>query len=283
MSVMNGQKEEKLKKLLGSVPPGFLVDSKWMNRHRIARSSVHDYVRRGWLKRLAHGLFVRPTDNQKPDLPLDWQVVAASMDKIMEIKFHVGGMTALHLHGLGHYLPMGGKERVQLFGENLPGWLSKISTNAQIETCSPKLLGDARLGVGSLNPKKSAFSSSFSMAFRGLSFPTSTPERAILEAFDELPDGAGFDQLDLVFQGLVNLSPRKLMPLLVACRKVKVLRLFFVFADRHQHAWLKHMDKSLLDFGKGDRQLVKGGKIHPEYRITIPASFLSAGEENSGA
>ena len=115
------------------------------------------------------------------------------------------------------------------------------------------------------------------------SFSLSSSERAVLEALDELPDGAGFDQLDMVFQGLVSLSPRKLMALLTDCRKVKVIRLFFVFADRHGHAWLKHLDKNKLDFGKGDRQLVKGGKIHPTYRITVPARFVSIGREGGDA
>ncbi|GEQ98368.1 hypothetical protein JCM17844_20050 [Iodidimonas gelatinilytica] len=98
-----------------------------------------------------------------------------------------------------------------------------------------------------------------------------------------MPEGAGFDQLDMVFQGLASLSPRKLMALLSNCRKVKVIRLFFVFADRHGHAWLKHLDKSKLDFGKGDRQLVKGGKIHPTYRITVPTEFVTMGQGSDDA
>jgi hypothetical protein len=75
----------------------------------------------------------------------------------------------------------------------------------------------------------------------------SSPERAILEALDELPAQASFDNLDMIFQGLANLRPKRLMSLLRSCRSIKVRRLFFVFADRHAHAWVKHLDKGAID------------------------------------
>ncbi|HIG23703.1 MAG TPA: hypothetical protein EYG11_20100 [Candidatus Latescibacteria bacterium] len=273
---MSGDNGHKIKSVLDAIPPGALVDSKWMSRHQIADSLYHDYVQRGWFVRLAHGLLLRPNTEFDASKPLDWQVVVASMNMIMEINFHVGGITALNQSSHGHYLPLGGTEHVALYAEKLPGWLSKINANAKFESRSLKLFNDPYLGV---EPLKSS-----GLSFGGeASFPVSSPERAILEALDELPEGAGFDQLDMVFQGLASLSPRKLMALLSNCRKVKVIRLFFVFADRHGHAWLKHLDKSKLDFGKGDRQLVKGGKIHPTYRITVPTEFVTTGQESDDA
>jgi len=273
---MNGGRGQKLKSLLDAVPVGALVDSKWMRRHQVADSLYHDYVQRGWLVRLAHGLFLRPSNAFDPDEPLDWQVVAASMDKIMDVDFHVGGMTALALRGYAQYLPTGGRERVALYAENLPGWLGKINTNAILESRSLKLFAHPDLGV---EPRNSS-----GLNFGGeASFPMSTPERAVLEVIDELRNGAGFEHLDLVFQGITALSPRKLMRLLQDCQRVKVLRLFFVFADRHHHPWLKHLDKDVLDFGRGDRQLIKGGKIHPIYRITVPPLFATRRSEDDDA
>lgn len=262
--------------MLDKVPPGALVDSKWMRRHEISDSLYHDYVQRGWLVRLAHGLFLRPSRASGRQELLEWRLVAASMHEVMEIDFHVGGMTALELHGHGHYLALGAKQRVELFAEKLPGWLAKIETNAAFEKRSRVLLGDRRLGVELLERDDFSFGGE-------TSFPVSTPERAILEALDRLPEGPGFDQLDLVFQGLANLRPRRLMRLLRDCRKIKVLRLFFVLADRHGHPWLAHLDKDALDFGRGDRQLVKGGKIHPIYRITVPPSFVPSEDQIADA
>ena len=98
----------------------------------------------------------------------------------------------------------------------------------------------------------------------------STPERAVLELLDELPERESFHQVDKLFEGMPNLSPRRLQKLLTDCKNVKVKRLFFFFADRHKHAWLKRLEKGAIDLGKGKRSLVKGGKFDPTYQITVP-------------
>jgi hypothetical protein len=56
----------------------------------------------------------------------------------------------------------------------------------------------------------------------------------------------------------------------LVCKSVKVKRLFFWFAERHQHAWLKQIDKSKVNLGTGKRMLVKGGKLDTKYLITMP-------------
>ena len=98
----------------------------------------------------------------------------------------------------------------------------------------------------------------------------SSPERAILELLDELPKHESFHQADMLMEGLTNASPRRLQELLEHCRSVKTKRLFFFFADRHRHAWLKRLDKQAIDLGKGDRLLVKGGRFNSTYHITVP-------------
>ncbi len=87
----------------------------------------------------------------------------------------------------------------------------------------------------------------------------SSPERAIMEMIDELPKEESFHDVDTLFQSLSNLRPRKLSELLQDCRSVKVKRLFLVFAERHGHAWRKHLDLANVDLGSGDRSIVKGG------------------------
>jgi hypothetical protein len=101
----------------------------------------------------------------------------------------------------------------------------------------------------------------------------SSPERAILELLDELPHRESFHQVDMLMEGLSTLSPRRLQKLLADCRSVKVKRLFFFFADRHPHAWLKRIDKEAVDLGKGKRMLVKNGKLDRAYQITVPEDF----------
>jgi hypothetical protein len=116
----------------------------------------------------------------------------------------------------------------------------------------------------------------------GWAIRISSPERAILEALDELPEQESFHNLDMVFEGLATLSPRRLALLLNSCRKIKVRRLFFVFAHRHKHSWRERLKAEDFDLGKGDRALVKGGRIHPRYRIMVPPEFVQATEETDG-
>jgi hypothetical protein len=89
----------------------------------------------------------------------------------------------------------------------------------------------------------------------------STPERALLELLDELPKHETFHQVDMLMQGMTNLSPRRLQKLLAECKSVKVKRLFFFFADRHSHAWLKPLKNEKFDLGTGKRMLVKGESL----------------------
>jgi hypothetical protein len=105
----------------------------------------------------------------------------------------------------------------------------------------------------------------------------SSPERATLELLDEVPQRETFHQADVLMEGLRNLSPRRLQTLLVACRSVKVKRLFLWFAERHQHAWLKKLDRKEIDLGHGKRMLVRGGKLDATFNITVPESIDAGG------
>ena len=58
--VMNQQKTPRLKPLLDRVPPGFMVDTPWLRGQGIDPKSIHDYVARGWLKRVLRGVYRRP-------------------------------------------------------------------------------------------------------------------------------------------------------------------------------------------------------------------------------
>ncbi len=111
----------------------------------------------------------------------------------------------------------------------------------------------------------------------GLTLTMSTPERAILELLDEVPKREAFHQADVLMEGLRNLSRGGYQALLVDCKNVKVKRLFFRFADRHNHAWLHKIDRSAIDLGKGKRMLVRGGKLDPKYNITVPENLDAGG------
>ena len=86
----------------------------------------------------------------------------------------------------------------------------------------------------------------------------------------DVPKKTTFEHADQLMQGLTTLSPRSLQKLLEGCQNVKVKRLFFWFADRHNYVWLNKINRETITLGSGNRLIVKGGKLEPKYKITIP-------------
>lgn len=268
---MDAARSQNLKKLLDAVPAGYLVDAAWLVSQGIAYESFRDYVKRGWLERITRGVFRRPLPKTPRSNSIDWKTCLLSMQHIMGHDLHVGGTTALGEHGHAHYLRLSESAPIWIYGDSIPNWLVKLPTNAPIEIRSRSLFADPTLGLAKGDMNALPWDWTLTM---------STPERAILEAMDELPDHESFHSLDMVFESLTTLRPRLLSDLLHSCRKIKVKRLFFVFADRHDHPWRKRLDPQVFDLGSGDRALVKGGKIHPRYRIMVPEEFVKPEAEN---
>ena len=269
---MSHEKTQRLKPLLDKVPPGFMVDTRWLRGQGIDPKSIHGYVARGWLERIIHGVYRRPLpEGAHGSSEVSWEIPLLSLQWIMKYEVHLGGESALDLAGHAHYLSLGGKPRVHFYG-HVPSWLKRLPMRTQIVMHGRTLFGDDPIGIADAD--RDAQASGRAVNVWRWPIKASSPERAILEAIDELPNHASFDTLDKVFESLTSLRPKQLMGLLTACRSIKVRRLFFVFADRHRHRWRKHLDPSKIDFGSGPRALVEGGRLHPAYRIYVPRAFV---------
>lgn len=266
--------ERPLNRLERELPEGILVDTAWLKNHGYSRQLLNHYVRTGWLEQPARGVYRRPRGS------LTWQQVVVSLQSFLDLPLAVGGRTALELDGYAHYLPQT-ERQVHLYGPKpLPGWLSNLTLDVQFSYHnSGKLFrthGTAsefgKVPAGGV-PAKDALGLSLTELPWGQwdwTFILSTPERALLELLDELPTRETFHQVDMLMQGMMNLSPRRLKKLLADCKSVKVKRLFFFFADRHRHAWLKPLKAETFDLGTGKRMLVKGGRLDHTYQITVP-------------
>ena len=268
---MSHQREPRLKPLLDTVPPGFMVDTPWLKARGIDPKSIHGYVARGWLERVVRGVYRRPLPENVAVSGASWEVVLVSLQRLMGYNVHLGGESALDLAGYAHYLSLGGRPRVHLYGD-VPSWLKRLPMRERMVLRRCKLFGNDPVGI----TEASGAAGAGGPAVEVWRWPvrSSSPERAILEALDELPGNASFEHLDKIFEGLVSMRPEPLMTLLAACRSVKVRRLFFVFADRHGHSWRKYLDAGRVAFGSGPRALVEGGTFHPTYHISVPAYLV---------
>jgi len=278
---MAKQSANKLNLLEQHLPEGLLVDASWLSKQGYSTSLLSQYVAAGWLEQPARSVYRRRRGS------LSWQQVVISLQTLLEYPLVVGGRTALEVQGYAHYLARETRE-VHLYGpERPPNWLQKLPigvhflyhNDRKLFRNEPATRGPSSLrwnlaeGKGSGNdPIHNTF---IVQPWGQWDWPLtlSTPERALLELLDELPKRESFEQVDKLMEGLTNLSPRRLQKLLEDCRSVKVKRLFFFFADRHRHAWLKQVKKAEIDLGTGKRMLVKGGRLDPTYEITVPEAL----------
>ena len=271
---MAEQVERKLNQLERLLPEGLLVDAAWLTERGYSTSLRSQYVAAGWLEQPTRQVYRRKRGS------LSWRQVVISLQTLLNRNLVVGGRTALELQGFGHYLAKETKQ-IHLYGPaRPPAWLSKLPLGVQfVSHSSERLFRAASETADGLHPSSSAKRVTDSMAAHFVTQPwgqwgwqltLSSPERALLELLDELPGRESFHQVDKLVEGLANLSPGRLDALLLHCRSVKVKRLFFFFADRHQHAWLKHINKKAVDLGKGKRMLVRGGRLDAAYQITVP-------------
>lgn len=272
---MNVQNESKINRLGQALPEGLLVNAAWLEQRGYYSSLRSQYVASGWLEQPARGVFRRPRGS------VSWEQVVISMQAMLGFRVSVGGRTALELQGYAHYLPHHQKIIHLYSDDKLPGWVSKLNIDPALVLHNrlrflPKAeyesltLSDAEVDTLA---SKNLLEGAFRVTLWGQwNWPLvlSTPERAILELLDELPKKETFHVADTIIEGLVDLSPRRMQSLLEQTTSVKIKRLFFFFADRYQHQWLKRIDRNAIDLGSGKRMLVKGGKFDPDYQITVP-------------
>ena len=273
MSVQNGSKLNRLERAL---PEGLLVDASWLEQRGYYGSQRSQYVSAGWLDQPARGVFCRPRG------AVSWEQVVISLQTLLKFPVSVGGRSALELQGYAHYLPQSQKSIYLYCDKKLPSWVFKLDIEQTfISHNRLRYLPEVKIPSKALSLDNHLSESEVLDGALRINrwgqwkwpLVMSTPERAYLELLDELPQKETFHMADVIMEGLVNLSPRRMQSLLENCSSVKVKRLFFFFAERHQHKWFAHIKIKNIDLGKGKRMLVKGGKLDDKYQITVPEEF----------
>lgn len=278
---MAKQTHGKLNRLQRELPEGMVVDAAWLEARGYSSSLRSQYVSAGWLDQPVRRVYRRSRG------PILWEQVVISLQTALDYPLTVGGRTALEAQGYAHYLKNTVSE-VHLYGpDRPPSWLTTLPLETAFHYHNSRRLfsGDPKIAKSRADKTNDALTDGplpplmpggfIAQSGGTISWPlrTSSPERALLELLDELPNRESFHQVDMLVEGMVNLSPRRMQNLLMTCQSVKVKRLFFYFADRHQHPWLAQIDKSVVDLGAGKRVLIKGGKLDQQYQITVPGDM----------
>ncbi len=253
-----------LNRLLKELPEGVAVPSAWLSEQGISPQLVRKYVASGWLTALAHGAYARPA------LPVDWQGVVLALQRLAHQPIHVGGLSALNLQGLAHYLPLGGEPRIHLWSHGkdlarLPAWVSAISLPQQFVFHRQRLFDPAIVGEG-LVPVPTRV--------RDWTLTVAAPERAILEVLILVDETAArFTHAAELFEGLPALRPALVQQLLEGCVSIKVKRLFLFLASRHETPWSRKLNTEYVTLGQGKRLVTRGGRLDTRFSITVPEAF----------
>jgi Transcriptional regulator, AbiEi antitoxin, Type IV TA system/Transcriptional regulator, AbiEi antitoxin N-terminal domain len=250
---MDSRESMKINHLLQVWPAGTVALHAFLAQHGVSRKLAEQYRKGGWIDTIGVGAFVRRGH------PVGWEGALYALQTQAEKAIHPGGRTALELRGAAHYLRLGPKRRIDLFGPpgvRLPRWLLQHQWGVQLRYFGSSLLPD-KLGLTE-------------NSFGAFSLAISSPERAMLEVLDGVPDVTAFEEARQLMEGLPTLRPKLLQQLLEHCTSVKVKRICLYLADATKMPWRDALKESRIDLGAGKRQVVVGGQLNTRYGITVP-------------
>lgn len=254
---MEKLKYRKLNNLLTQWPRGAVYTSSWLSRRGFSSDRIVDYKRSQWVYGIGDNAIAKTGDK------VDWKGGLYALQKQLELPVHAGGKIALSLLGYSHYvLPK--QTMVTLYGLpgiRLPVWFQKYDWGTDFKFIATKLF-QAKGNLGLQDYESGEFSVTIS-----------SPERAMMEVLQSVPQTQSMDEAKYLMENLATLRPLLVETLLQNCYSIKVRRLFMFLAEECNHMWVKKLDVSNIDFGKGNRVIVKGGYLNPKYKIMVPKEF----------
>lgn len=178
---------------------------------------------------------------------------------------HVGGLSALELHGYAHYVRM--SERPLFLygppGTTLPAWFtSSVSRSVYYAATSLfQSTPDETLQTVTLD---------------SVLVTISRPEKAALEMLHFVPGKVGFNEALEIIGGLGDVSTAIMQKLLECCGSIKAKRLFMYCAREAGHGWYADLNRDKINFGAGKREVVKNGVLDKEFLMTVQRQSFPA-------
>ena len=226
----------KLNALLARVPSGTPIASEDLALEGISADLAVHYVRAGWLRSLARGVYCRP------DAPLQRDPSLLLLQRQIPA-LHVGGKSALEWHGIRHYVSQ--LPKLHLYGlksAKLPEWFTDAFPS---EYHRKRLFSSDATGMQHTGPFEG----------RANGPNVSAPERAFLEMLSEVGVRQPLAEARELAESMYGLRSSVLNELLRQCTSVKTVRLCLHFGRELSLPWVKKLDPSNLPTG-GDRPWV---------------------------
>lgn len=262
---MGIENKTKLNNLLSSWPRGSVAVYPFFKQQKISHQLVAKYLKNNWIEKISDGAYKRFDDKT-----VEWYGGLYSIQAYLKLPVYVGGPKALEIHGYTQNLSPAGKSVVWLFGKyktSLPRWFLKNNWGPVVRYQTIRLF-NSKKEIGIIERE-----------VNGLKLIVSSPERAILETLNFVPNELTFEFAQNAVESLQTLRPKIVEELLCACRSIKVKRLFLFLAQYNKLPWLKSINRNKIDLGKGFRSIANPGVLDKEHLITVPASFKTTYEK----
>ena len=235
-----------------AAPSGVVLTAAWLEEHGVSSKLAWWYVHSGLLEKLGTNAYKKAGDH------ITWAGAINALQTQLAAPIHIGGKTALHLLGLGHFVPMQGMQHIMLFAPTtikIPKWLLANAWDAEFEVYKSSLFSsDQGLIDRSIN---------------GVSLKVASPERAALELLYLYPQHQSLNEITYLIENLTQLRPKVIQALLEDCHSVRVKRLFLHLSEQVNHPWFSSLDLTKIGLGKGKRVLAEGGKYFPKYKLSL--------------
>lgn len=252
---MTSRNVSKINQVLQEWSKNTVATQPWLTLLGVSSKLANWHVGSGWLKQFGTGAYTRPGDQ------VEWQGGVYALQTQLNMTVHVGGRTALELHGLSHFVPIRQQGRVLLISdlqERLPTWFRVHQWDADIEHRCLSLFEHV--------PAKFVTE----LDCGDFKIIMSCRERAMMEQMRLVRSNNDLEEVCLLMEGFTTARPAVVQELLENCRSVKVKRLFLWSTETAGHDWFKRLDSSRIDLGKGKRQIYSGGRYDSKYLITVP-------------
>lgn len=253
LQVKHIQMATKINILIQNTPNNSLLFTSWLEKQGVSRMELTQYVRNGWLERIASGVYYFA--GKYPSL----FSAISSYNEQLEKKCIISASTALSLRGFSHY-GIFGKPLAYIqtsHSERLPSWFLKQDWDMEIRYFTTGIFSNDLLGVELTEIDRNKLY-------------VSSPERAFMECLQLSPTHYLLMDLYYLMEMLTTLRPVLLKELLENCTSLKVKRLFLYMAEKAGHQWLSALDLSRISIGKGKRSLAENGVYVADYLITVP-------------
>lgn len=245
----------KLCSLLSAWPAGTVGVQPWLENRQIYRQLSNKYASLGWLQKIGPGAYVRAGEK------VTWQGGVYALQQGLNLKVHIGGLSALEERGNAHFIPLGQNRRIYLYTHNkqemrhLPKWFVDLENVSAIYITTQVFNSDVGLTYES---------------YGNFELQLSTNERALFEILSLVPDKTTFEHACLLMQHQNTLRVDLVQQLLEECSSYIIKRVFLYLARKFDLAFLPYIDLKKVKLGRNIRRVAQGAVYDPELKLYVP-------------